>query len=271
MGQQFDQASREHLAADLNASHDLALKLKQVQSFQAQLKLIEQQPEHMQPGLLHRWGLADLAWGQVEQPIEADVIETPEGLVIPAGLMGQPTLEQEISDRASDELAIDWFSEWGKRCGVVCGESGDGKSFLLTNIVLATFIRDHGSEGSVFICDPDYGSSHGDSEPNTWLDLNVGQHIFVEYADCFKTLLGVSKLVEDRVKETRDHTIANKGKSEKTPKPKFPPVLFIMDELPALMAAWTDSEQAEAIVAVRNILRRGLKQNVTFKVGTFLS
>ena len=267
MGQQFDKASREHHAADLNTSHTVALRGKEYQSWMASLAIVDRMPAYMQPGALARWGLSDLV-GYAE-PIEVPAQEViPEGLVIPPGLMGQATLEQTISDRASEELAIDWFSGWSKRCGIVCGESGDGKTYMLVNIVLAGFIRDHGDRGSVYICDPDYGSSHGDTEPNTWLDLEVDRHVFTEYEQCFKVLLAVSKIVEDRIRETKQVAIDNQRNQTKKPKPKFDPVLFIIDEIPALMAAWTDAQKQEAVTAIANILRRGLKQNVTFKVGT---
>lgn len=267
MGAQFDQASREHLAADLNASHGVALKQKEASAWVQQLGIIQQLPESMQIGALHRWGLADLVT-PYEEPIEVASEPVPEGLVLPAGLMNQQRLEDSIADRASEELAIDWFNGWARRCGIVCGESGDGKTYMLVNIVLAGFIREFGDRGSVFICDPDYGSSHGDSEPNTWLDLEVDRHVFTEYEQCFQVLLRVSKIVEDRIRETKHVAIDNQKSETKKPKPKFDPVLFIIDEIPALMAAWTDAQKAEAVTAIANILRRGLKQNVTFKVGT---
>jgi hypothetical protein len=261
MGQQFDIASRQRLATDLNISHQTTLQEKESQGWMRSLEIVSRLPESMQFGALRRWNLLDLVAPEQEPiAVEAEVI--PEGLDIPAGLMVQATLEQTISDRASEELAIDWFPQWAKRCGAIVGETGDGKSFLLTNIVLAGFIREHGDRGSVYICDPDYGSSHGDSPPNTWLDLEVGRHVFIDAAQCFSVLLKISKLVDDRAEATATAV------SKKEAKPKFDPALFIMDEVPALMGMWTEAEQKEAVKAIANILRRGLKQSITFKLGT---
>jgi hypothetical protein len=262
MGEQFDKASRQHLAADLNMAHETVMKAKESQGWIKAIEIASNLPESMQIGALRRWNLLDLVASE-NQIIEAEVQEIlPEGLEIPPGLMSQATLEQTISDRASEELAIDWFGQWAKRCGAIVGETKDGKSFLLTNIVLAGFIRDHGERGSVWICDPDYGSSHDDSPPNTWLDLEVGRHVFIESNDCFNVLLKISKLVDDRAGATA------KALSKKEQKPQFDPALFIMDEVPALMGMWTEAEQKEAVRAIANILRRGLKQKVTFKIGT---
>lgn len=268
MGQQFEEASKQHLAADLNMAHQTSLRQKEFQSWMASLDIVERMPEYMRPGALNRWGLTDLVQFQ-DAPI--DVVPTevlPEGLVMPPGLMNQATLEESISDRASEELAIDWFGDWIFECGVLVGESGSGKTYLLVHIVLAKFIRDFGDRGTIYICDPDYGSSHGDTEPNTWLDLEVDRHVFTEYDQCFKALLKVSKIVEDRINETKQIAKDNQKLEVKKPKPKFDPVLLIIDEIPALMAAWTDDQKKEAIVAIANILRRGKKQNVTFKIGT---
>jgi hypothetical protein len=261
MGQQFDQASRQHLAADLNISHETTMRGKEAQGWMKSLEIVSRLPESMQFGALRRWNLLDLVNPQ-EEAIAVDAEVVAEGLDIPAGLMAQATLEQTISDRASEELAIDWFGQWAKRCGAIVGETKDGKSFLLTNIVLAGFIREHGDRGSVWICDPDYGSSHDDSPPNTWLDLEVGRHVFIKSSDCFNVLLKISKLVDDRADATA------KALSQKQSKPQFDPALFIMDEVPALMGMWTEAEQKEAVKAIANILRRGLKQKVTFKIGT---
>lgn len=269
MGQQFDQASRQHLAADLNMAHETLMKGKESQGWIKAIEIVSNLPETMQVGALRRWNLLDL----VTSPQDEIIDVTPqsilsEGLEMPAGLMNQMTLEQTISDRASEELAIDWFPKWGHRCGIVCGESRDGKTFMLVNVVLAGFIREYGDRGLVYICDVDYGSSHDDSPPNTWLDLEIDRHVFTEYNQCFKVLLAVSKLVEDRVQQSKQISKDNQKNKTKNPTPMYDPVLFIIDELPALMAAWTDGEQDEAIVAIANILRRGLKQNVSFKIGT---
>ena len=268
MGEQFDMASRQHLAADLNMAHDTLMKAKESQTWIKAIEIASNLPETMQVGALRRWNLLDLVTPQDEiiDVVPQEIL--PEGLEMPAGLMAQMTLEQAISDRASEELAIDWFKNWARRCGVVCGESGDGKTFMLVNIVLAGFIRDFGDLGLVYICDPDYGSSHDDSPPNTWLDLEVNRHVFTDYDQCFKVLLAVSKIVEDRIQETKQVAIDNQKLEVKKAKPTFAPVLFIIDEIPALMAAWTEAQQQESIVAISNILRRGLKQNVTFKIGT---
>jgi len=260
MGEQFEMATGQSLAADLNYAHNSNLQAKQAESWLQTLNIIQSLPQHMQPGALERFQVADLVkYPSIE--VQAQAIES-EQLIMPSGLMAQATLDQSIADFAAQELSIDWFPNWSKRSGIVVGESGDGKSYMLCNIVLNGFIKEHGDNAIVRICDIDYGSSHGDTAPNTWLGLEVGRHIFINQSDCFRVLLSTSKTVSDRVSETALAVSKNEDK------PKFDPILLIMDEVPALMAEWTEAEQKEAVKAIANILRRGLKQNVTFKLGT---
>lgn len=260
MGEQFEEASAQSLAADLNYAHNSNLQAKQAESWLQTLNIVQSMPRHMQPGALDRFQVADLVQ-YPEVTVEAQAIES-ERLIMPSGLINQATLEESITYFASQELEIDWFPKWAKRSGIVVGESGDGKSYMLCNIVLSGFIKEHGDNAIVRICDIDYGSSHGDTAPNTWLGLNIGQHIFINKSDCFKVLLSTSKTVNDRVNETA------LAVSNDRDQPKFDPILLIIDEVPALMSEWTEAEQKEAVKAIANILRRGLKQNVTFKLGT---
>jgi len=260
MGEQFETAAGQSLAADLNYAHNSNLQAKQAESWLQTLNIVQSLPQHMQPGALERFQVGDLVqYPSIE--VQAQAIES-EQLIMPSGLMAQATLDQSIADFAAQELSIDWFPKWSKRSGIVVGESRDGKSYMLCNIVLSGFIKEHGDDGEVRICDPDYGSSHDDSPPNVWLRLEVGRHIFIKAHDCLKVILSTSKAIDDRVEQTG---IAAR---EERPKPKFSPILLIVDELPELMAKWTEDEQSIAVRALSNILRRGLKQNITFKLGT---
>ena len=173
------------------------------------------------------------------------------------GVIDQPSILQQLEQDTA--LDTTWFNDWERRSGIVCGESGDGKTKLLV-YMLARFLEQQ--RGEVYICDPDYGSSHGDSEPNNWLGLKLGTHISVNPADVLTMVGHVSAVVDRRADQT---AIAI---SQGQPKPQYPPVLLILDEAPAVMAQLPKEAQEQVKLAIANILRRGLKQNVTFKLGT---
>jgi hypothetical protein len=261
MGEQFDKSSRQQLAADLNASHRQALRVKEVQGYMKELQLIEQLPVAMQPGMLNRWQLNDLY-----QPLrpQAPPPEMGGGIVqVPDGIMNQSTIADEVASHAAEVLRTDWFENWARRSGAVCGESEDGKTFLLEQVVLRSFIENAPDGAKVYILDLDYGSSHEGKDPCLWLGLQVDRHIFINAKDSYRVLMDVSATVDRRAEEC---AIAL---SERRGKPSFGPILLIIDELPALMARLTEEQQKKAVDAIANILRRGLKQGgVTFKMGT---
>jgi hypothetical protein len=218
-------------------------------------------PPHLWMVFGQKYGVAEFFIQPGQPPIEAEYEEILP-LAIPGELMGQSSLTHEQAQSIAASLDTAWFQDWAKRGGIVCGESGDGKSFLLCNIVLAEFVRDHGHNGRVYICDPDYGSSHPGQQPNTWLDLTVGQHIYINASDCYAAIMAVSNEVDRRAEQT---AMAFSQRQSLAP---FDPILLIADEVPALMVQWTEAQQLAIVNAIANILRRGIKQNVTFKLGT---
>jgi hypothetical protein len=198
------------------------------------------------------------AMGLVPPPmleLEAEVVPKPE-------FNDQMSVTEQYAQEVENSLDTSWFAQWGKRSGIVCGESSDGKSFLLVNIVLAGFLKEYGDRCSVYICDPDYGSSHGDTQPNTWLDLPVGKVVYTKIPDIYKCIMHVSKIVDKRAEMTTEAVQA------KQPKPTFDPVLLIVDEEPFAVSQMEEGMVENFVMAIANILRRGLKQNVTFKMGT---
>jgi hypothetical protein len=218
-------------------------------------------PQHLWMVFGQKYGVGEFFIPPQPQVIEAEYEEVAP-LAIPAALYGQESLSREQAAEVARSLNIEWFKDWSRRSGIVCGESGDGKSFLLTNIVLADFVRQHGMNGKVYICDPDYGSAHEGQEPNTWLDLIVGTHIYIEAMHCYSVITAVSREIDRRAQATAQAV------SQKQPRPVFEPMLLIADEVPMLMSQWSEEQQKTIVEAIANILRRGIKQNVTSKIGT---
>lgn len=181
-------------------------------------------------------------------------------VTVPTQLMDQPSIGQQTEE--STELDISWFADWEKRSGIICGESGDGKSKTLVYVLTRFLQANSNGQCQVYIGDPDYGSSHGDSEPNTWLGLKLGKHIAITALDIYLMVKHVSKIVDDRADQTA--MAISQGQS----KPKFNPVLFVLDEAPNVMGQLEEKLRDDVKLAIANILRRGLKQNVTFKLGT---
>jgi len=189
------------------------------------------------------------------------MMPTQQSLTVPLGYMNQQGMDSIAhEERQNLELDVDWFDSWDKRSGIVCGESGDGKTFILKYVVYR-FLQSN-QQGKLYICDPDYGSSHGDAPPNDWYKLPLGRVVYIEVPDIIKVVNKVSSFVDQRVKET---AIAV---SEGEPKPEYEPILLVVDELPSIVARLDKEAVEEFLGAIGNILRRGLKQRVTFKLGT---
>jgi len=188
-------------------------------------------------------------------------LETEKVRLVVSALKQLP-LGDRIADSfiAQQGLSTDWFEGFEQRSAIVCGESGDGKSYLL-NWRVQRFLQTH-PEGILHICDPDYGSSHAGSEPNIWLGLPVGPVVQIETADILNTILEVSDVVSDRAKRTA--TAVKNG----DPKPAFKPLLLVIDEWVSLWDSLDDSNQGLILKALTNIINRGLKQgHVTFIAG----
>jgi len=217
---------------------------------------------------LRTYGLAAISLLEIAAAREAMGLTPPPMLELEAEVIPKPDFDSQLSvteqyaQDVENSIDVDWFAEWGKRSGIVCGESQDGKSFLLVNVVLTSFLKENGKSSKVYICDPDYGSAHEGQDPNTWLDLPVGKVVYIDVNDIYKCVLRVSKIVDERATET-SITVQNKQ-----PKPVFEPVLLIVDEEPMVAARLTDEQLSKFVDALTNILNRGIKQNVTFKMGS---
>jgi hypothetical protein len=233
-----------------------------VQDSLAEIQLFQwvmEQPPQFRPALMAEHDLYKF----VPQIIEAQATTVePTGLSVsmPTMLMEQSSIGEQ--NEASIDLDTSWFAAWELRSGLICGESGDGKTKTLI-YVLARFLQVNAcGQCEVYIGDPDYGSSHGDAEPNNWLGLKLGTHVAVEPQDIYRMVAHVSGIVDARAGATAKATSDGNGK------PKFPPVLFILDEAPAVMNMLDKESKDDFKAEIANILRRGLKQNVTFKLGT---
>lgn len=266
----IDRAQKEVLDASLQ--HEVGLhKAAQKMLTKHKLKeLILQMPVEEALHWLNYYKMADLTPSEyygLQQVIDVPAQSVGDSTVnIPHGLMEQQTLQDAIQDGV--ELSVDWFRQWERRSGIVCGESGDGKTKLLL-YVLAQFLNrvseEFDGKGKVYICDPDYGSSHGDEPPNTWYNLPLDKVIFIKPESIYAAVELVSKEVDRRADETA--IAVSKGQS----KPQFEPILLIVDEAPNINSALhrLSSDKADNFVGfLSNILRRGLKQGVTFKIGT---
>lgn len=218
------------------------------------------------------YGVADLALTEIQ--VEREMLGlSPQSMpeieaeVIPAPQVQQESVVDAVARMVEQNLDTEWFKKWAsENCGIICGQSGDGKSFLLCNVLLKEFLRRNSDEtgklnAKIWICDPDYGSSHGDSPPNTWLGMPLDSVVYTEYKDIYNTVMHVSGEVNRRVQITK-LAIANKE-----PQPIFEPGLLILDELPNIVAGLKD-ERDDFLDAIKNILRRGKKQNILFKCGT---
>lgn len=171
--------------------------------------------------------------------------------------MGERLAEQFISRQG---LTTDWFQGIEKRSSVVCGESADGKSFLLQWRVMR-FLQQH-PDGEILICDPDYGSSHEGSAPNNWFGLPVGKVVQIEGDDITGAIHYVSEQVSDRARQTAE--IVKAGKT----KPTFPPLLLVIDEWGSYWDALEDKNREMVLKSLTNITNRGIKQGgVTFILG----
>lgn len=181
-------------------------------------------------------------------------------------LIAEALRQMPMGDRIADNfiaqqgLSVDWFQGFEKRSAVVCGESGDGKSYLL-NWRVQRFLESH-PDGELYICDPDYGSSHAGSEPNTWFGLPVGSVVQIDESDIFNAIIHVSSEVSRRAKATA--AAAQAG----NPKPRYRPLLLVCDEWVSFWSSLEDELKEDILKALVNIINRGIKQDgVTFILG----
>jgi hypothetical protein len=253
-----------HRLASANIAEDINFQM-------TVLEQVLQAPPILQAFLMQKYELQPVLEAIAAQQ---QIAIAPAGSVavdavpIPASMLAQPSLDEAIARDMEASLDTTWFERFLKRSGIVCGESGDGKSFLL-NYALLLFMQ-NSPNGEILIGDMDYGSSHEGAEPNTWQGLTPNQHILIS-ADKIKAAIArVSTIVDKRAEVTAEFTYRKaKGKDTSDLDMNNHPLLLIVDEFPALMATITEAAEKEAIVVqVANILRRGLKQNVRFLLGT---
>lgn len=198
--------------------------------------------------------------GQVAIPVSRHIEK--EKIRIMAEALRQMPLGDRLAESfiAKQGLDTEWFNGFEKRSAVVCGESKDGKSFLL-NWRVQRFLESH-PDGEIFICDPDYGSSHEGAEPNTWLGLPVGRVVQLDEIDIYSTILYVSEEVSRRAKATA--AAIQSGNS----KPKYRPLLLVCDEWVNFWSSLNDGQKEDVLKALTNIINRGIKQDgVTFILG----
>jgi len=188
-------------------------------------------------------------------------VETQKNQIVVNALkqlpMGDRIAESYI---AAQGLTTEWFDGFEKRSAVICGESKDGKSYLL-NWRVSRFLEAH-PDGEVLIGDIDYGSSHEGSEPNTWGGLPVGNVVLIEPAEITNAIFYISDTVDHRAKSTAQATKA------KSPRPNYRPILLAIDEWCSYWDTLDEAQQELIIKALRNICDRGIKQgNVVFVLG----
>lgn len=197
---------------------------------------------------------------EVALPVSHQIEQQKTQMVVAA--LKQLPMGEKMADQfiARQGLTTDWFQGIENRSSVVCGESADGKSFLLQWRVMR-FLQSH-PDAEIYICDPDYGSSHKGSAPNTWFGLPVGPVVQIETNDITNTIFAVADTVSDRAKRTAD--AAKQGKE----KPTFRPLLLVVDEWVTYWGDLDDTTQKAVLLALTKICDRGIKQGeVTFILG----
>ena len=140
------------------------------------------------------------------------------------------------------------------KSGLLLGDTGDGKTRLL-NWLIAHFMHTHQNH-ELLIGDIDYGSSHGNAEPNTWMDLPVGSVVLIEPEEIYQAILDTADQVESRATATR-RAIAEKRKA-----PTFRPKLLVIDEWITFYADHSEKQQQALAEALNKIVVRGVKQQV---------
>lgn len=144
-----------------------------------------------------------------------------------------------------------------QRSGLILGVSGDGKTHL-AHWILADFIRRHPDAHKVYVCDLDYGSGHGDNHDSVWFGLPLESTVLIDHDEIYSAILETAQLVEQRSQATK--TALKQG----NPKPKFEPVLLLVDEWVSVYSSFKAKEQERLLAATLLIAIRGLKQDVRF-------
>lgn len=173
--------------------------------------------------------------------------------------MGEQLAERYV---ASQGIKTDWIKEFETGSSAVCGQSKDGKTHLLLWRV-QRFLESH-PDAVLHICDPDYGSAHEGSEPNTWFKLPLDRVI---HADT-ETILAAIELVSNEV--DRRAKIAQRIAAGDLPERDRPkqPILLVCDEWASFWSELSKDQQAKVVKHLNNITNRGIKQaNCAFVLG----
>jgi len=142
----------------------------------------------------------------------------------------------------------------GAKSGLILGDTGDGKTQLL-NYLAAAFLQ-ASPQGKLQIGDLDYGSSHGDAPPNTWMGLPVGNVVMIEHHDILAAIIDAGEEVQRRSRATKQAIAAGKTA------PKFEPQLLLIDEWVSFLSEVDKDAREPLAKALNDIVIRGKKQDV---------
>ncbi|MEO0489912.1 MAG: hypothetical protein AAFZ49_10190, partial [Cyanobacteria bacterium J06659_2] len=194
----------------------------------------------------------------------ADVVKSAPSAVVETRkvIKGQkpllPTLEELRSK--DDEQAIAIKRENLLRSAIVVAPQHSGKTRYLLDDVQA-FLETQ--DGQLYICDPNYGSSHDGEAPNTWFDLPLDEYVYDTEKDCLAVMKQISEIVTVRQTQKRNHAKAR----NKTPLTHEPILLLIDEESMINTYIADDNELRNRFIAwTRNLLQRGHKQSVFVKM-----
>lgn len=178
-------------------------------------------------------------------------------VVIQTAVFSQLPLAAEIAKRMeqSQALKTNGLELFAKaKSGLILGDTGDGKTQLM-NYLAAAFLQAH-PQGKLQIGDLDYGSSHGDAPPNTWMGLPVGNVVMIEHHDILAAIIDAGEEVQRRSRATKRAIAA--GESA----PKFEPQLLLIDEWVSFLSEVDKDHREPLAKALNDIVIRGKKQDV---------
>ena len=176
---------------------------------------------------------------------------------IQTAVFSQLPLAAEIAKRMEQAQALkanglELFAQ--AKSGLVLGDTGDGKTQLL-NYLAAAFLQ-ASPQGKLQIGDLDYGSSHGDAPPNTWMGLPVGNVVMIEHHDILAAIIDAGEEVQRRSRDTKQAIAAGKTA------PKFEPQLLLIDEWVSFLSEVDKDAREPLAKALNDIVIRGKKQDV---------
>jgi hypothetical protein len=176
---------------------------------------------------------------------------------IQTAVFSQLPLAAEIAKRMEQAQALktnglELFAK--AKSGLILGDTGDGKTQLL-NYLAAAFLQAH-PQGKLQIGDLDYGSSHGDAPPNTWMGLPVGNVVMIEHHDILAAIIDAGEEVQRRSRATKQAIAAGETA------PKFEPQLLLIDEWVSFLSEVDKAAREPLAKALNDIVIRGKKQDV---------